>query len=60
DTVHWDGILVMHNYARLFPETGYRVADTGFRPVPILISSSGEGLLREQMIEIVYAEVDGA
>jgi hypothetical protein len=57
DTVHWDGILVMHNYAKLFPETGYRIAGTEFRPVPILISASGEGLLREQMIELVHAEL---
>lgn len=58
ETVHWDGILVMHNYARLFPEIGYEITHTEFRPVPLLASASGEGMMLEQMIEIVHAELN--
>jgi hypothetical protein len=58
DTVHWDGILVIHNYAKIFPEVGYRIAASGFRPVPLLISANGEGMVTEQMIQLVWAEAD--
>ena len=59
DTVHWDGILVIHNYRKILPETGYRVVRAEFCPVPLLVSATGEGLLNEQMIELVYGEAEG-
>ncbi len=60
DTVHWDGILVIHNYRKILPETGYAVTHAEFRPVPLLVSATGEGLLNEQMIELVHGEVESA
>ena len=56
DTVHWDGILMVHNYEKILPETGYRIAEDAYRPVPILISASGEGQSDAQMIRFVLAD----
>ncbi len=56
DTVHWDGILMVHNYEKIFPETGYRIVEDSYRPVPILLSASGEGQSDAQMIRFVLAK----
>jgi len=56
DTVHWEGILMIHNYDKIFPEVGYRVVDSRHRPVPLLVSGSGEGLQPAQVIRLVLAE----
>ena len=56
ESVHWDGILMVHNYERLFAETGYRRVSSAMRPVPLLVSTSGEGMTLDQMIETVLGE----
>lgn len=58
DTVHWDGILMVHNYRKIMPETGYRVERSEFRPLPLLVSATGEGMLFDQLIELVHAVKD--
>ncbi|MCB2101818.1 MAG: hypothetical protein KDE22_13155 [Rhodobacterales bacterium] len=35
DTVYWDGILVMHNYARMLPSEGYALVADAYHPVPL-------------------------
>lgn len=56
DTVHLDGIVMMHNYARIMPEVGYRIISSAFGPVPLMVSASGEGMFGDQMIHYVLAE----
>lgn len=56
DTAHMDGIVVMHNYNRLFPQTGYRILSSDFAPVPLMVSATGEGKFGDQMIHFVLAE----
>ena len=56
DSAYWDGILMVHNYARLFAATGYRQVSAAIRPVPLLVSASGEGRAVDQMIETVLGE----
>ncbi len=41
DTVHWDGILMIHDYGKIFAETGYRVTSSEYRPVPLLVDDHG-------------------
>ena len=56
DSVHWDGVLMIHNYERLFAACGYRRVSSAFRPVPLLVSGTGEGMPLDQMIETVLGE----
>ena len=56
DSVHWDGVLMIHNYERLFAASGYRRVSSAFRPVPLLVSGTGEGMPLDQMIETVLGE----
>ncbi|MHA1598203.1 MAG: tetratricopeptide repeat protein [Alphaproteobacteria bacterium] len=56
DTVHLDGIVMMHNYDRIMPECGYRIISSTFGPVPLMVSVSGEGMFGDQMIHYVLAE----
>jgi len=51
-----DGIVMTHNYARIMPETGYRIVSSQYGPVPLMISANGEGMFGEQMIHYVLAE----
>ncbi len=56
DTVHWDGILVIHNPDKIFPETGYRIIDRRFIPLPLFVSVTGEGRHSSMLIQLVLAE----
>jgi hypothetical protein len=41
DAVYWDGILVIHNYAKVLPACGYRIVCDRHRPVPLLRAGHG-------------------
>jgi hypothetical protein len=56
DTVHWDGILVIHNLDKIFAETGYRIIDRKFVPLPLFVSVTGEGRHSSMLIQLVLAE----
>ncbi len=56
DTAHWDGILVIHNPDKIFTETGYRIIDGEFVPLPLFVSVTGEGLHDSMLIRLVLAE----
>ena len=56
DTVHWDGILMVHNYPKLLAESGYCIVRSAFLPVPLLASGDGEGFGDDQMIRLVLGE----
>lgn len=56
DTAHWDGILVIHNLEKIFAETGYRIIDKGFVPLPLFVSMTGEGRHSSTLIQLVLAE----
>lgn len=56
ETVHWSGILMIHDYDRIFAETGYRVRHSEHVPVPLLASGGGEGFQSGQLIRLVLAE----
>lgn len=59
DTVHWDGVLMIHNYDRILPEAGYRVVSSEYRPVPLMVHD--HGLQEALLIRLVLAErVGGA
>lgn len=55
ECVHWDGILVMHDYDRIMPACGYRVVSRAHVPLGMLSSTSGEGRQESQVIELVLA-----
>ncbi|MEO5336996.1 MAG: hypothetical protein H7841_08890 [Magnetospirillum sp. WYHS-4] len=57
DTVQWEGIVMIHDIPRLLAESGYRVRETSFHPLPLLVSASGEGLQPAQLIQYVLAEL---
>jgi len=60
ESVHWSGILMIHDYDRIFADVGYRVVSSEHRPLPLLASGGGEGLQSGQLIRLVLAErVDG-
>jgi len=56
DTAHWDGILMIHNYEKIFPETGYRILESKFLPLPLYVSATGEGRHSAALIQVVLAE----
>jgi len=56
ESVHWSGILMIHDYDRIFAHVGYRVVSSEHRPLPLLASGGGEGLQSGQMIRLVLAE----
>ena len=56
DSVHWDGILVMHNYDKIMPETGYRIVESGYVPTSLITHTSDEGITDSQLIQFVLAE----
>ena len=56
DTAHWDGILVIQNLDKIFPETGYRIIDRGFVPIPLFVSMTGEGWHSSTLIQLVLAK----
>ena len=56
DTVHWDGILVIHNPEKIFSETGYRIIDRVSVPLPLFVSMTGEGRHSSTLIQLVLAE----
>ncbi len=56
DTEHWDGILVIHNLDKIFAETGYRIIDSEFVPLPLFVSVTGEGRHSSTLIQLVLAE----
>lgn len=58
DTVQMGGIVVMHNYDKIFPETGYAVVANEYTPMPLLVSGTGEGTFGDQMIQFVLAQRD--
>ncbi len=56
DTVIWEGIVMVHDIPKILEEEGYRVISTEYRPIPLLVSASGEGLQPCQLIQLVLAE----
>jgi len=56
DTAHWDGILMVHNYNKILPETGYRIVKSAFHPLPLYVSATGEGRHSAALIQVVVAE----
>jgi hypothetical protein len=56
DAVHWDGVMMIHNYGKVFPEVGYNIISSEFRPMPLFASASGEGRHSSQSIQLVLAE----
>jgi len=56
ESVHWSGILMIHDYDRIFADVGYGVVSSEYRPLPLLASGGGEGLQSGQLIRLVLAE----
>jgi len=54
DTVHWDGVLMIHNYDSILPDCGYRVVSSEYRPVPLMVYD--HGLQEALLIRLVLAE----
>lgn len=59
ETLQWEGIVMIHDIPRLLAECGFRPVAESFRPVPLLVSASGEGLQPAQLIQLVLGERPG-
>lgn len=53
DALHWDGVLMIHNYDRVLPAAGYRILSSVYRPVPLLVQD--HGLQETLLIRLVLA-----